>query len=48
MDRLGWIEPATWISIETGSDEEVAVKGFTADTVRDIGKARLHLLRKTG
>ena len=48
MDRLGWIEPATWISIETGRDEDIAVKGFTADTVRDSGKARLHLLRKTG
>lgn len=48
MDRLGWIESAAWISIETARDEDLAVKGFTADTVRDIGKSRLHLLRKTG
>lgn len=48
LDRLGWIEPATWISIETSRDEDVAVKGFTAEAVRDSGKARLHLLRKAG
>lgn len=47
MNRLGWIDMATWISIETGRDEDVTVKGFDTDTVRDSGKARLHLLRKT-
>lgn len=45
LNRLGWIGPASWISIETARDETVELKGFTADAVRDVGKARLHLLR---
>ncbi|TNE42051.1 MAG: 16S rRNA (guanine(966)-N(2))-methyltransferase RsmD [Sphingomonadales bacterium] len=45
LARLGWIGPATWISIETGRREDIAVKGFETETMRDIGKARLHLLR---
>jgi len=45
LNRLGWIGPASWISIETSRDETVQVKGFSVDATRDIGKARLHLLR---
>ncbi len=45
LNRLGWIAPSTWIGIETARDEEVAVKGFETDTVRDVGKARITLLR---
>lgn len=45
LARLGWTGPATWISIETDRREDIDVKGFTADTVRDVGKARLTLLR---
>lgn len=45
LGRLGWTGPATWISIETDRREEIDVKGFTSDTVRDVGKARLTLLR---
>lgn len=47
LNRLGWVAPATWISIETGRDEDITVKGFEAETVRDCGKARLHLFRLT-
>lgn len=45
LNRQGWIAPATWVSIETGRDESFAVNGFIADAVRDVGKARLHLIR---
>jgi 16S rRNA (guanine966-N2)-methyltransferase len=45
LKRLGWIGPATWISIETGRDEVLAVKGFEVDATRDVGKARITLLR---
>ncbi|NJM51494.1 MAG: 16S rRNA (guanine(966)-N(2))-methyltransferase RsmD [Sphingomonadales bacterium] len=45
MARLGWISPASWISIETGRDEDVHIKGFEIETVREVGKARLTLLR---
>lgn len=45
LARLGWTGPATWISIETDKRENIEVKGFEVETVRDIGKARIHLLR---
>lgn len=48
LSRLGWTSPATWISIETDRREDVEVKGFTVDAVRDVGKARLTLLRSEG
>lgn len=47
LNRQGWVGPATWISVETDRKEALAVKGFTVETVRDCGKARLHLLRLT-
>lgn len=46
LARLGWIGPATWLSIETASDEPVAVAGFTIDAERRHGRARLTLLRR--
>ncbi len=45
MNRLGWIAPSSWISIETSRNEDIRVKGFDVETTRDVGKARLHLLR---
>ena len=46
LNRLGWIAPATWISLETARGEEVAPSGFTVDASRIHGKARLTLLRR--
>lgn len=45
LARLGWTGPATWVSIETDRREDVDVKGFAVDTVRDVSKARITLLR---
>lgn len=45
LARLGWIGPATWVSIETARDEEMAVAGYTVDATRMHGSARLTLLR---
>jgi 16S rRNA (guanine966-N2)-methyltransferase len=45
LHRLGWIAPSSWISIETAREETLEVPGFTIDAVRDVGRARLHLLR---
>lgn len=45
LSRLGWIGPASWVTIETDKRETIDVKGFVAETVRDVGKARLHILR---
>ena len=46
LARLGWIGPATWVSIETARAETVEVAGFTVDVSRVHGKARLTLLRQ--
>lgn len=45
LGRLGWIAPSAWISMETGRKEDVAVKGYETEKIRDIGKARITLLR---
>lgn len=45
LGRLGWIGPATWVSIETAKDEEIDVAGFDVDATRVHGKARITLLR---
>jgi 16S rRNA (guanine966-N2)-methyltransferase len=45
LNRLGWIVPGAWISVETGRDQELEIKGFRVDATRDSGKARLHLLQ---
>ena len=46
LARLGWIAPATWVSIETAKAEEIAPPGFALDATRVHGKARLTLLRQ--
>jgi 16S rRNA (guanine966-N2)-methyltransferase len=47
LGRLGWISPATLISIETAREEVVEVKDFEIDTTRTHGKARITLLRRS-
>ena len=46
LNRIGWIAPHCWLSIETGKKEVIDIAGFEVDAVRDHGKARLHVLRK--
>jgi 16S rRNA (guanine966-N2)-methyltransferase len=46
LTRLGWIAPSAWVSVETSRVEDVSVKGYAVDATRDVGKARLHLLRR--
>lgn len=46
LSRLGWIGPATWVSLETAKAEEIAPPGFAIDVSRVHGKARLTLLRR--
>jgi 16S rRNA (guanine966-N2)-methyltransferase len=48
LGRHGWFAPSSWIAIETGKNEDIVVKGFTLDCVRNSGKARIHLLRPEG
>lgn len=44
----GWIAPHTWISVETARDEPFDHPGFTLESERGVGKARLSLLRPQG
>ncbi|MEJ2410065.1 MAG: 16S rRNA (guanine(966)-N(2))-methyltransferase RsmD [Novosphingobium sp.] len=46
LARLGWIGEATWVSLETAKGESVSIRGFETETMRDVGKARLHILRR--
>ena len=46
LSRLGWISPATWISLETGLKEEPAIKGLEPVAERKVGKAKITLIRK--
>ncbi len=48
LNRLGWIGPDSWISIETGEKETVEVGGFEIDATRKVGKAKLTLLVPAG
>lgn len=45
LNRLGWIGPQTWISLETGLDEAPKLKGFDVQADRKVGKARITLAK---
>lgn len=45
LQRLGWINEATWIAVETSARESVEVKNLDLVKDRKVGKAKLHLLR---
>ena len=45
LQRLGWVGPATWISLETAYNEMPTIKGLQAVADRKVGKARITLLQ---
>ena len=45
LHRLGWFAPTAWISMETAFNEDFEAAGFTIDTARNHGKAKITLLR---
>jgi len=45
LARLGWIGPATWVSVETAKSEVLDLPQFSVDAERSYGKARITLLR---
>ncbi|MBL8657517.1 MAG: 16S rRNA (guanine(966)-N(2))-methyltransferase RsmD [Altererythrobacter sp.] len=45
LQRLGWIGAQSWMALETGADEDVAVTGLAVQVDRRVGKAKLSLLR---
>jgi 16S rRNA (guanine966-N2)-methyltransferase len=42
----GWLAPGGWMSVETSHDDRVDPSELEIDTVRDVGRARLTLLRR--
>lgn len=42
----GWLAAGGWMSVETGRDDTVDPLGLELDAVRDVGRARLSLLRR--
>lgn len=47
VETAGWLAPGGWMSIETSRNDQVDSGNFVIDTVRDVGRARLTLLRKS-
>jgi 16S rRNA (guanine966-N2)-methyltransferase len=45
LARLGWIGPATWVSLETGATEDVRLRSLELQAERKVGKARITLWR---
>jgi 16S rRNA (guanine966-N2)-methyltransferase len=43
--KADWLAPGGWISIETSREDNVEAPGLVVDVVRDVGRARLTLLR---
>lgn len=41
-----WLAPGAFVSTETTHDEALAPDGYDIDSVRDVGKSRLHILRR--
>jgi 16S rRNA (guanine966-N2)-methyltransferase len=42
----GWLAPGGWMTVETARTDEVESHGLAIEATRDIGRARLTLLRR--
>ena len=44
--KAEWLAPGGWLSVETSRTDDVEPGTFTTEAVRDVGRARLMLLRR--
>ena len=44
--KAEWLAPGGWLSVETSRTDDVEPGTFTTEAVRDVGRARLTLLRR--
>ena len=44
--RAGWVAGGGWVAIETGRGDTVDPQAFSSEAERDVGRARLTLLRR--
>lgn len=42
-----WLAPGGWLSVETARNDEIAPGPYVIDTSRNVGRAKLTLLRRT-
>lgn len=47
VDDAAWLAGGGWLSVETARGEEVDAGSLIVDTVREVGRARLTLLRRS-
>lgn len=47
VDTAHWLAPHGWIAVETASNDTVGPGAWTLDTERQVGRAKLTLLRST-
>ena len=45
--KAEWLAPGGWMSVETGRDDNVDPGDLTLEATRDVGRARLTLLRRS-
>ena len=43
----GWLAPGGWLSVETERKDKVAPSGLEVEATRDVGRARITLLRRS-
>ena len=46
VSNAGWLAPGGWMTVETSRSDQVAAEDLEIDAVREVGRARLTLLRR--
>ena len=46
VDKVGWLASGAWMSVETSRTDDVAPGPLSIEVQRDVGRARLTLLRR--
>jgi len=46
VQKAGWLAPGAWMSVETSRTDDVAPGALSIEAQRDVGRARLTLLRR--
>ena len=46
VEKSGWLSPGGWMSVETSRADEIAPGRLSVEVQRDVGRARLTLLRR--
>jgi len=46
VNAAGWLAPGGWLSVETSRNERVDPGDLMLETTREIGRARITLLRR--